>query len=157
MAHGAPDWWGASYINILEQSLAYLTQRPYYGDGKVYTDNFQLPPGGTYKTFFSETGPGKIYSLVWSMKDVRYDYYMIKLEVDGDALIDMSLKMLTEDIGIITRNDFIYYILKNDVNLKYALCLGCPIQFESNFYLGLYQNHPEDTALCNVFAVYAKV
>lgn len=155
MARGMQDFWINSAVDIFQQTLSFMSQRPYYGDGKVFFNGFTLSPSGEYTAFFEVEGRGRIYALLWGFKNVRYDYYLIKLLVDGEALIDMSLKMLTEDIGIMTHNSLLYYTIKNDIDFLYALCLGCQIQFEESFYLGMLQNHPSDSAMCHVFAVYA--
>jgi len=138
MAHGAPDWWSRAHIDIIAQALAYLEQRPIYGEAKNAEDTVLIPAneGGSLVKII---GKGKLYSGIIHIAtnhSVKEDH--IRLYVDGNSIYETTWENLIR-FGVSRPYDSLMWAsCYDEVNYRYAASFMGDITFEENFELAYY-------------------
>jgi len=90
MAHGAPDWWSRAHIDIIAQALAYLEQRPMYGEAKMVEGDVLISANSS-GTLVQITGKGKLYSgYIRIVTDHSVKKDAIRWYIDGNLIYETT-------------------------------------------------------------------
>jgi len=141
MAHGAPDWWNRSYVDIMSQTLAEIINRPKYGGGirGLYHDNVSA---NTTTTLVEVTGKGMIYGgrlRAAGSASQRLDE--ITLKVDGQTLESLTWDLLYVR-GYIMPGGMVFYLtVYDEVDYIYSLGIGYGFTFENSVKLQYTEKH----------------
>jgi len=135
MAHGAPDWWSRSYIDILGQTLAYLTQRPYYGDAKAIDKTIEISTSGWTNLINLQNCKGRVLGGYMKTVDPDYSTILFELYIDGELALDVTDEILWKDGCFIGSATPLRILTYSPDEPRVAIDFLPGIQWESSFLL----------------------
>ncbi|RLB83716.1 MAG: hypothetical protein DRH24_06470 [Deltaproteobacteria bacterium] len=154
MARGMQDFWISSEIDILSQTLQYLTQRPYYGDGKAMMESGISLNMSTFENIVNLTGKGRVYGGIVTFRGMATDNLVIQFILDAEVLSYTTLESYWKyriHGGASTPFRFVKY---DEVNQIYAFSINAYIQYEVNFVIQA-RNVYSNAGIANVILFYA--
>jgi len=154
MAHGAPDWWTRSRIDIIAQALAYLKARPVYGEAKLEFGEKTIA-ANTVETLFSINGRGMTYGgIIYTIEGGNAENDKVSLYVDGTGIASMSFNTL-KDLGLTRPNDWVMWVSTfNPDSWYWCMCIRYGITFDSQLRMVYDRNHDTNVKV-NYKMVYA--
>ena len=132
MTHGAPDWWSRAHIDIIAQALAYLEQRPMYGEAKN-AFSFTQVSANNDTTLINVLGKGMVYGgIIFIATNHSISDDEIHIYVDGDIIFDFNWGRQIR-YNFTRPYDCIAWVCKYDnVNHEYAMAIKHGITFEES-------------------------
>jgi len=136
-----PDFTNYSQVDLIQQTIAYLTSRPIYGSAQrsLYHDNINAD---TTTILTSITGKGMIYGgriRVDGNASQRLDE--ITLKVDDEILESLTWDLLYVRGHILPGGMVFYITVYNEVDYLYSLGIGYGFTFESGVSLEYTEKH----------------
>jgi len=133
------DQHGNLMLNLKAQDLAYVVQRPMYGQAKI-ASGYKDIPASTTETLLTISGKGKTYGgIIYIDTDHTCELNHVVINVDSELLVDFALGNLNK-WAISRPNDFLIWLTcYNDENYIYGVGIANDITFESSFEVK-YQN-----------------
>jgi len=136
MAHGAPDWWSSSKVDVFQQSLSYLTQIAYLGVTD-FTETVVEDLSGQILAMKVE-GKGLIMGgIIEVTQSTNLLVNKVQVEIDGAVTMAYTFEdFLTKNITL--PGTWLLYGIKCDtVNNKGLIGITPNLRFDSYFQINI--------------------
>jgi len=135
-----PDFTNYSQVDLVQQTIAFLTNRPMYGEAKKIETQVTVKPND-YKTLLELTGKGMIYSgIVYTQTDHSIYSDFVILEIDDIEIFSLTWAVLL-DYGMMRYGDFVVWLSEyNDKDYKYLLSIKNGLTFEEKIRIRYYES-----------------
>jgi len=149
-----PDFTNYSQVDLVQQTIAFLTNRPMYGAAQRVAGDTLIGPD-TIKTLFSISGKGIIYGGIIYAEDVaKIENDAVGLYVDDVITIYMQWSKLHE-LNLVNYNDFGMWLNTYDKqNGNWSLSIMNGITFEENFYIRYFEGESYEKTI-SYFVIYS--
>lgn len=149
-----PDFTNYSQVDLIQQTIAFLTNRPMYGEAKI-VDGFKIITAKSEETLFSISGKGKIYTgIIFIFTDHSVKSDIIELYIDDDRIFSEYWETFWF-YGIERPDDFVAWLsCYDESNHIYTLSIKSDITFEESFKVK-YRNNANDNVKVSYKIIYA--
>jgi len=149
-----PDFTNYSQVDLVQQTIAFLTNRPMYGEAQDAHTSVNVSANSTV-TLLSVSGKGMIYSgLVDIPTDHNIDTDWVSIEIDDNEIFYLVFGYFIQ-YEITRPNSYIAWLNKYDnKNNVYSMSIGNGLTFESNIKIKYHETNGVDVYV-NAKLVYA--
>ena len=135
-----PDFTNYSQVDLVQQTIAFLTNRPMYGEAKlVFGDKTYDPHTGA--AMVKITGKGKLYAgIIYLDTDHSAKTDTVNMYIDSGQIFTAKWETFMK-YNVTRLNDFIAWLsCYDEVNYKYMLNLMGDITFEESLQIGYFND-----------------
>jgi len=149
-----PDFTNYSQVDLVQQTIAFLTNRPMYGAAQ-HVEGDVLIGINTIKTLFTVTGKGIIYGgIIYAENVAKIENDAIGIYVDSVNTIYTQWKKLHK-FNLVNYNDFGVWLNTYDTeNGNWSLSIMNGITFEENFYIRYFEGESYEKTI-SYFVIYS--
>jgi len=142
-----PDFTNYSQVDLIQQTIAFLTNRPMYGEAQQISDR-QAVYKNEVTTLFTIYGKGKIYGgVIFFVNEYPVNSDMLQFYVDDKLVMHMTWENMLA-LNITQNNDYGFWLdCFDDENGNWCLSLKDGITFEESFSVKYYEREGYDKYL----------